>query len=224
MNINTLFIYLLLFGMMSCKNTNTGNTETVASINDRLREEVAERLRPELDLLGLADLPDQVRFVGLKQERILETYVKKGKEWKLLKSYPFTAFSGVIGPKLREGDRQIPEGIYGFEYLNPNSSYYLSVKVSFPNAFDLEKGKKDGRSEVGSDIFIHGKAVTIGCIPIGDHAIEEVFVLISKAGINNCDIIIAPWDFRQNPEFPNISHVSWSDELYKNISQALREM
>ena len=59
------------------------------------------------------------------------------------------AFSGTLGPKLREGDGQIPEGIYGIGYLNPNSSYYLSLKVTYPNASDRARAKKDGRTNLG---------------------------------------------------------------------------
>ena len=90
-----------------------------------------------------------------------------------MRTFPFQGFSGTLGPKLREGDGQIPEGLYRIEYLNPNSSYHLSLKIDYPNAFDREKGRSDGRERLGYDIFIHGKSVTVGCIPIGDEAIGQ---------------------------------------------------
>jgi len=65
----------------------------------------------------------------------------------MIKSYPFTGFSGGLGPKLREGDGQIPEGVYAIEYLNPNSQFHLSVKLDYPNVFDKAKGRADG--EIG---------------------------------------------------------------------------
>jgi murein L,D-transpeptidase YafK len=70
--------------------------------------------------------------------------------------------SGKAGPKLREGDGQVPEGIYRIDGLNPNSSYHLSLKLNYPNDFDLEQARTEGRTELGGDIFIHGKAVSIG--------------------------------------------------------------
>ena len=96
----------------------------------------------------------------------------KSSELELFKRYSFTGFSGGSGPKLREGDGQIPEGIYAIEYLNPNSQFHLSMKLNYPNTFDKAKGKADGRDRLGFDIFIHGGSATIGCIPIWDAGIE----------------------------------------------------
>ena len=142
----------------------------------------------------------------------------------LIKAYEFTGFSGKIGPKLQEGDLQIPEGIYKIEYLNPNSSYHLSMKVNYPNAFDQRKGLSDGRSNLGSDIFIHGKNVTVGCIPIGDEGIEELFMLASKAIHKGIDVIIAPRDFRKNPTLPEIPEIAWEEELYDRLKVELKRM
>ena len=138
-----------------------------------------------------------------------------------MKKYNFTAFSGEIGPKLNNGDNQIPEGIYQMEYLNPNSRFHLSIKVSYPNSFDLEKAKLDKRTDLGGDIMIHGKSATIGCIPVGDKNIEEIFILATKAKNKNFPIIIAPHDFRTNKTFPEIVGISWDNELYKKISDEL---
>ena len=69
----------------------------------------------------------------------------KSGELELIKRYPITGFSGGPGLKLRDGDGQIPEGIYAVEYLNPNSHFHLSIKLNYPNAFDKAKGKADGR-------------------------------------------------------------------------------
>jgi len=132
----------------------------------------------------------------------------------LIKEYPFTAISGVLGPKLKEGDKQIPEGIYGVEYLNPNSAYHLSIKVNYPNEFDKSKTKFDEVNEMGGDIFIHGKAASIGCIAIGDRGIEEVFLLVSKADLSKVTVVISPRDFRINHSYPVIRQVEWAQELY----------
>ena len=74
---------------------------------------------------------------------------------------------------------------------------------------------------MGGDIFIHGKSVTIGCIPIGDEAIEEVFVLTQKAINNKVKVIISPKDFRNNKEYPQINSIDWEKELYDKIKNEL---
>ena len=95
--------------------------------------------------------------------------------------------------------------------------------MSYPNPFDKAKAKVDGRQNLGGNIFIHGKDVTIGCIPIGDSAIEEVFALTAHAGKENIKIIIAPYDLRNHQTQPNISSINWEDDLYALIKKELEE-
>jgi murein L,D-transpeptidase YafK len=170
------------------------------------------------------DYPKEIILAAFKEERILQAYCKDYNGIKLIKEYPFTAFSGELGPKLKEGDKQIPEGIYEVEYLNPNSSYYLSIKVSYPNEFDKSKTELTNISDMGGDIFIHGKSATIGCIPIGDEAIEEVFLLTQKAINNKVKVIISPRDFRMNPEYPQIEGIDWENELYEKIYNEIKTL
>ncbi|WP_106792396.1 murein L,D-transpeptidase family protein [Aquimarina sp. Aq78] len=199
--------------------------ETVESRIENIQENVWNRLEKKLGLAGYKmEYPKEVILVALKEERILQIYSKDYNGIKLIKEYPFTAFSGNLGPKLKEGDRQIPEGIYKVEYLNPNSSYYLSIKVSYPNEFDKSKTEFVNISEMGGDIFIHGKSATIGCIPIGDEAIEEVFLLTQKAINNNVKVIISPRDFRVNPDYPKIEGIDWENELYEIIKNELKTL
>ena len=161
----------------------------------------------------------KLRILVFKNERMVELHAPG---WKEPRKYPMTAFSGTLGPKLREGDGQIPEGIYGIGYLNPNSSYYLSLKVTYPNASDRARAKKDGRTNLGGDIMIHGKAVTIGCVPVGDDAIEDIFYLANAVGIKNVSVVIAPYDMRigRNPELES-SPLSWYPDLCKEIEAVL---
>ena len=109
-------------------------------------------------------------------------------------TYSFTGFSGVLGPKIKEGDGQIPEGVYKLDYLNPNSSYHLSMKISYPNNFDKLAAMSEGRRNLGADIFIHGKDDTIGCIPIGDENIEKLFQLVLPLRQEN-EFVISPNEF-----------------------------
>jgi len=197
---------------------------TVKQVHDNLSEVVWKRLSPSLQKAGMRNWPRELCYVAFKEERVLEVYgrLKETDLWTFVKSYSFTASSGAIGPKLKEGDRQIPEGIYEVEYLNPNSSFYLSMKINYPNAFDRAKGEADGRTDLGSDIFIHGKAVTVGCIPVGDEAIEELFLLTAQLPSKSHRVIIAPHDFRQKPEYPEVPDVAWSDEVYDKLTEELK--
>ena len=199
------------------------NIETVNSITQKIKPGVMSRLMPYLQNLRLDGLPDNLKLCAFKKERTLEVYTEIDGYLHLLKSYKFTASSGELGPKLKEGDQQIPEGIYKIDYLNPNSLFYLSMKINYPNAFDIEKSKLDNRDNIGSDIFIHGSNQTIGCIPIGDKAIEELFLLVSHAKNlgKEIEIIIAPLDFRKTQEYPKINSVNWEKELYGNIKKSL---
>ena len=131
------------------------------------RHTIADRtaaiLAKKPQLKGVAESAGgKLRILVFKNERSVEVHAPG---WKAPRIYPMTAFSGTLGPKLREGDGQIPEGVYGIGYLNPNSSYYLSLKVTYPNASDRARAKADGRTNLGGDIMIHGKAATIGCVP-----------------------------------------------------------
>lgn len=162
-------------------------------------------------------------LISLKEERRVEVWGHdtEGRR-EILRTFPFQGFSGTLGPKLREGDGQIPEGIYRVEYLNPNSSYHLSLKIDYPNAFDREKGRADGRERLGYDIFLHGKSVTVGCIPIGDEAIEELFTLVAQISPAKVAVIISPWDFRMRDDEPEVDEISWEGELYGVVRTALQ--
>lgn len=185
-------------------------------IADRVTAIIAKK--PQLKAVAKS-AGGKLRILVFKNERMVELHAPG---WKAPRKYPMTAFSGTLGPKLREGDRQIPEGIYGISYLNPNSRFYLSLKVSYPNASDRARAKKDGRTNLGGDIMIHGKAVTIGCVPVGDDAIEDIFYLANAVGIKNISVVIAPYDMRtgRKPELER-SPLAWYPDLCKEIEAAL---
>jgi len=186
------------------------------SVEDRVASIVAKK--PHLKDIAKS-ARGKLRILVFKNERSVELHAPG---WKAPRVYPMTAFSGTLGPKLREGDGQIPEGIYGIGYLNPNSSYYLSLKVTYPNASDSARAKADGRTNLGGDIMIHGKAVTIGCVPVGDDAIEDIFYLAASVGIKSVTVVIAPYDMRKGrkPELER-SSLKWYAELCDEISAAL---
>jgi len=180
-----------------------------------------KRMRPFFHAAGIAYPPAAVTMIALKAERRMELWVQHGDTWKFVKTYEIAGASGKLGPKLCEGDRQVPEGIYRIDGLNPNSSYHLSMRLNYPNAFDVECAKLDGRTRLGGDIFIHGKAVSIGCLAMGDEAIEELFVLVNRIGIRNVTVIIAPRDLRRHTAELSGDLPSWVGGLYTVLLQEL---
>jgi len=197
-------------------------SDRVAQFGDAVRI----RLAPQFSRTGVMYPPRRVTLVGLKAERMLQVWVLGDDgTWKHLRDYPILGMSGVLGPKLKEGDMQVPEGLYKVESLNPNSLYHLALRVNYPNSQDRVRGKKDGRSELGSDIMIHGKTCSIGCLAMGDEAAEDLFVLAAETGIENVAIILSPIDFRTQdlPEkMPALP--SWSGDLYDVIKEELQKL
>jgi murein L,D-transpeptidase YafK len=118
-----------------------------------------------------------------KKEQTLEVWAKEeGKEtYTLLHTYDFCATSGTLGPKRKEGDMQIPEGVYFINHFNPLSNFYLSLGINYPNASD--KILSDPNLP-GGNIYVHGNCVTVGCIPLTDEKIKELYVLAVEARNN----------------------------------------
>jgi hypothetical protein len=168
---------------------------TVADRVGQIGPRVEPLWRQRLKEAGV-ERPTGVILVGLKSEMLLHVLVtgEAGRAPVLVATYPWTVNSGKLGPKLREGDRQIPEGFYDIESLHPNSMYHLALRVAYPSAEDRAAAKAEGRSErsLGGDIMIHGRDGSVGCIAIGDPAIEEVFWLSALVGPENIRLLIAP--------------------------------
>ena len=142
----------------------------------------AARVRPTLERdLATAGLhfgaPAYLR--AFKQELTLELFIQKpnSHSFQLFRSYPIAASSGTIGPKLTEGDGQVPEGCYSVppSAMKPDSRYHLAFNLGYPNAYDRAQGR------TGSFIMIHGNRVSIGCLAMTDEKIEEIFTLCAAA-------------------------------------------
>jgi len=151
-------------------------------------------LLTDLRKIGISESGLKLYLRGFKKERKLEAWVSSGGPFQLLRTYSFCNFSGVLGPKRRRGDGQIPEGLYTLDYYNPVSSYLLSMRVSYPNESDK---KRTTGSSTGGDIYIHGGCATIGCIPITDDKIKELYtlaVMAKDASGANVPIHIFPFE------------------------------
>jgi len=197
---------------------------TVSEVLSEVGPRADARLKPHFSRAGVDYPPRRVALLGFKQERKLELWAEnRDSGWAHIRTYPVHAASGVPGPKLREGDRQVPEGLYRIACLNPNSSYHLSMKLDYPNGHDLERARVENRDSPGGDIFIHGKDVSTGCLAVGDEAIEELFALVAEAGQANVSVIIAPNDLRSNPPVTDMpEQPSWVAPLYDLIAHELK--
>lgn len=112
-----------------------------------------------------------------KQSRELELWIEDGERFELFRTYHICTYSGKLGPKLRTGDRQSPEGFYFVtpERMNPASRFHLSFNLGYPNAYDRHHGR------TGSALMVHGDCVSIGCYAMTDAAIEEIYALADAA-------------------------------------------
>ena len=143
----------------------------------------AKRVRPSLEAALCArglhwGAPVFIRI--FKEEKQLELWVDDGKQFKLFKTWPICKFSGELGPKLKEGDGQAPEGFYFVPRarMNPYSRFHLSFNLGYPNTYD------HACSRMGSALMVHGNCVSIGCYAMTDARIEEIYSLCDAALMN----------------------------------------
>jgi hypothetical protein len=194
------------------------------TVDDRLRlfgERCDALWRGRCAAAGLPYPPARVRFLALKAERRLEVHAATSSgPWRALADYPVLAASGGPGPKLREGDRQVPEGLYALPSLNLNSRFHVSIRVGYPSAEDVAQARVDGRTSLGGDIMIHGGAASIGCLAMGDPAAEELFTLAART---TADVLILPHDVRTGaPDPPGTS--PWMAERYRRLRSLAAEL
>lgn len=216
------YIHAALSPMLQRFSTPRTVAERVQQYGARARS----RLGPYFQRAHLAYPPKRVTLVGLKAERRLQVYAAGPTNgYRFICSYPILAASGRPGPKLREGDRQVPEGIYPIELLNPNSRFYLALRVGYPNAFDRAEAAREGRANLGGDIMIHGSSVSVGCLAMGDKAAEDLFILASDTGLQNMSVVISPVDFRTGAAVPKEAILpAWTAPLYAEVKARLAEL
>jgi murein L,D-transpeptidase YafK len=192
---------------------------TLASLSARVEATLADRFA----FAGLDYPPQRIQLIALKQSRRLELWAYQAERWHHVHDYPVFAASGGAGPKLREGDRQVPEGFYRIVELNPNSHFHLSLKLNYPNAFDWVQAMREGRMQPGSNIFIHGSAWSSGCLAVGNRNVEELFYLVGSVGLEQTGVLIAPYDFRRREPLPTDAEPAWVGDLYALLKLRLAD-
>lgn len=142
----------------------------------QVRHSVTPSLETKLLQQGFA-LGQPIFIRIFKESEELEVWLKNGATYALFKTYPICAYSGALGPKLKEGDKQAPEGFYSVNRANmkPDSRYHLAFNISFPNAYDQKLGR------TGSYLMVHGNCISTGCYAMTDKQIEEIYLLADAA-------------------------------------------
>ncbi len=182
---------------------------------------VRSRLQPLFSERKIDYPPVKLIMVAVKGTGELQVYVAdKNGPFVFVRSYPIVAASGILGPKLRSGDCQVPEGVYRLT-PEPNTPYHLALRLNYPNEMDLARAKTDGRTNPGSDILVHGSDGSVGCLAMGDPTSEDLFVLACDTADRDIPLIICPVDFRKH-EPPEIEDAPrWLPDLYAEIRRAL---
>lgn len=180
-----------------------------------IRNRVAPALTEQLAAQGLQfGAPVFIRI--FKEEKTLEVWVLGQDRFELFKNYPICTYSGALGPKLKEGDRQSPEGFYFVtkSAMNPQSSYHLSFNLGYPNAYDRARGR------TGSFLMVHGDCVSIGCYAMTDPAIEEIYVLAEAALDNGQKFFrVHAFPFRMTAEKLAQTKDNQWHEFWQNLSE-----
>jgi murein L,D-transpeptidase YafK len=218
LNLTIILVGFLLINGCATKGKRKRSVKDVQKVLEDKFEPIYQNC---LKNIGLKEAPDRFTFITLKAEKQLELWFEKEGKAYFVKSYPILAASGVAGPKLKQGDLQVPEGFYKISWLNANSDYHLSMKVDYPNDWDKQNAQQEGRTQLGGDIFVHGRAVSIGCVAVGDEAIEEIFYMCSKIGIKNSVFLSMPHDFRNKAIIPQDK--IWLNELYQQLNAHVRK-
>ncbi|WP_316771752.1 murein L,D-transpeptidase family protein [Pedobacter frigiditerrae] len=190
---------IILLLIMTTPALAQNNFKTAQLKFERVRNAYADKwssLQKNLQSAGYNG-PFEIYMAAYKTEGKLEIWLKTANQsqYKLFKTYDFCAHSGTIGPKVIEGDGQTPEGFYKINVFNPMSNFHLSLGLDYPNKVDVARTGKGNKT--GGDIYIHGNCVTIGCIPLTDEKIKEVYVLAVEArNAGQGDIPVSIYPFK----------------------------
>ena len=152
-------------------------------------------------------------FVAYKEEQLIEIYAKdaNSEKYQLLKTYSICYSSGKLGPKMKQGDSQVPEGFYHINRFNPSSNFHLSLGINYPNNADK---KRSSASKLGGDIFIHGSCVSIGCLAMTDDKIKEIYWMAINAknnGQSKIPVYIFPF------KMSNSNYEKYKKEFAKDV-------
>lgn len=215
-------IQIAIFCLMlavSCKNTTRMNNHF--SAYPRVRQAYAEKIEIIQSLLSDKNIDTSSLHLfirAFKSGQSLEVWGKNTSDdkYQLLNTYEICKSSGGLGPKRKEGDRQVPEGFYFIDRFNPKSSYHLSLGLNYPNASDKILG--DPKAP-GTHIFIHGDCKSVGCLAMTDDKIKEIYLLAEfakRAGQDKIPVHIFPFEMTDE-------NIQKGNNTYRDFWRDLKE-
>lgn len=200
--------------------------KSVQAVINNYGKPVRANIKPLFAAKGVSYPPPRLTFIALKEEKQFYVFApdKSGKMQNVL-SYPIIGTSGVAGPKLKEGDKQVPEGIYKTPGFRTDVIAHLALTVNYPNEFDRQNARREKRTNLGSDILVHGSQWSTGCLAMGNPCIEELFVLAYDTGLDKIKLVFAPCDLRKKQaQIDFAKQPKWLPLLYKEIKDELQIM
>ena len=225
---NSFIAFVIFFGFYNLTNAQPSFLQGQKSYPrvDILFKQKEDTIKKQFAAAKLSFPPKQIYLRSFKYDSELEVWVRSNNNdtFKLFKTYKVCALSGSLGPKRIEGDFQVPEGFYHINEFNPKSMYHLSLGINYPNASDdiLSDTLKPG-----GDIYVHGGCVTVGCIPIKDYQIEELYLLASYAKDNGQDFIpvhIFPVRYNNPKSFKYLAFASKDNKDYQLFAVGLQDV
>ncbi len=188
----------------------------------RKEDTIAKQFRDK----GLDWPAKSVYFRSFKYDGQFEVWVRNDRKepYKLFKTYKVCALAGTLGPKRMEGDYQVPEGFYYINEFNPRSTYHLSLGINYPNPSDR---LLSDIAKPGGDIYIHGSCVTVGCIPVRDEQIEELYIIAAHAKNNGQDFIpvhIFPIRYDNKRSIDYLNQLTKTDPSLKQFASNLESV
>jgi len=210
------------FSQTSVIDINTTSLK-VANIFSRTQD----TLKKQFEAKKLAWPPKEMYVRSFKYDRVLEVWIKDdtSQQFKLFKSYRVCMQSGTMGPKRMEGDYQVPEGFYYINEFNPNSNYHLALGLNYPNESD--KILSDSlHLHPGGDIYIHGDCVSVGCIPINDVPIEEVYMLatyVREQGQDFIPVHVFPVKYNVKKSFEYLAETTKQNQDLQRFAVTLKD-
>lgn len=184
------FLPVLLLGLTGCQ-------DALDSVANKVEHPLPAKLVNKMKANDMSTRsPIMMRI--FKEEAVLEVWKQKGNgRYDLIASYDICKWSGKLGPKFKEGDRQAPEGYYRiYPYqMNPNSSYYLSFNMGYPNSYDRSYGR------TGSNLMVHGACSSAGCYSMTDEQVLEIYAFAREAFRGGQEyFMVEALPFRMTPE------------------------
>lgn len=185
------FVLFILFSQISGIAYTQDSYKPIRKTSFRMSGELgvrADSLQSEFKKRGLKWPARYVYIRSFKYDGQLEVWVKntEKEKFKLFRTYKVCLQSGAMGPKRMQGDYQVPEGFYYINEFNPNSAYHMALGLNYPNASDKILSDPE---RPGNGIYIHGSCVSVGCIPVNNNDIEEIYVIASAAKASGEDFI-----------------------------------